>query len=140
MLRSIMTTIVAISVAVLIITGMEAAGHALFPPLEPYDPAAIDKVADYVASQPTPAKLWLLLGYMLGTTASVFVATVYARPSRMPAFLVAGFLLIGVMTNLASVPHPLWLSIASVFAIVMGTLTGLGLSQRRSAKDNSAHD
>lgn len=134
MIRSLLATLVGITLSVIVIFAMEAVGHMLFPPQLPLDPSDWNKMATYVASQPLPAQLWIPLGYTVGATAGVFAAGFYGRPSRLPAFLVTGFLVSAVIWNLTQIPHPGWLSALSVAAIVFGALTGLGLAQSRKAK------
>jgi len=135
MLRSIMSTVIGMLAAVLVVLLMQSAGGALFPSSAPYDPQASQaEIAEAIARQPLPALLWSALGDTVGATAGVFVAAYYARPNRLPALIVAAFLLIGISSNVASLPYPLWLSALSIGAIAFGALTGFGLAVGRGKK------
>lgn len=134
MLRSILATVAGIAAAVILITVMQAIGHALFPPPDFVDPTELDRFAEYVKNLPLPAKLWIALSDAIGTTGGVFIAAYFGRPLKLPALLVAGFILAGAVWNLTAIPHPPWLSIVDLCAILMGALTGFGLSQGRTGR------
>jgi len=131
MFRSIFSTIVGIVTAAVIVTVMQSLGQALFPSNMPYDPEALDKMAEYIANQPLPALLWTILGDTMGTTGGVFIAAYYARPNTLPAVLVSLFLLGGMIWTVTAIPYPTWFSIASLAAVVFGTFTGFGLARGR---------
>lgn len=134
MLRSIISTVVGMTFAVIVITALEGFGKMLFPPLPPVEAGAVPTAVRYASEQPIAAQLWGPLSYTLGATIGVFIAGYYGRPSRLPAGLVVLFLASAILWNVAELGLALWLSALSLAAVLFGGLTGFGLAESRKAK------
>jgi Na+-driven multidrug efflux pump len=111
MTRTILGMLAGVAAAILVIMGIEALGHALYPPppgLDPRDPA---DVAAVIAAAPTAALLFVLAAWLVGTFAGAAIGARIARHPRAAAFLVALVVMTGVGAMIVKVPqHPQWLS------------------------------
>lgn len=134
MFRSILATVVGFTVSVIVITVFDSIGHALFPPEPITDPQQLSNSAQALPPKTPPAIMWGLLRYAIGATCGVFIATYYARPQRLPAMLVTGFLISAAVWAGNETVQPLWLQAASAAAILFGAFTGFGLGRGKQPK------
>jgi hypothetical protein len=134
MFRSILATVVGFSVSVIVITVFDSIGHALFPPEPITDPQQLSNSAQALLPKTPPAIMWGLLRYAIGATCGIFIATYYARPQRLPAMLVTGFLISAAVWAGNETVQPLWLQAASAAAILFGAFTGFGLGRGKQPK------
>lgn len=130
-MRSFFATLAGIAAAAGVVFLMESLGHVLFAPIGTLDPQNPESIAQYVARQPLPAKLWLVLSWSIGTTSGCFIATRIVKAEPLPAVLVGVFMALGIGSNAYAIPHPMWLIGLGLVAVLMGALTGyrLGLGK-----------
>ena len=79
-------------------------------------------VGAYILELPMTAKLMIVLAMFVGGMVSVFVARLITREVKYPAIAVAAIMLLFTISNLVSIPHPTWMSIAMPLAIVLGSI------------------
>lgn len=111
MTRTILGMLAGVATAILVIMGIEALGHALYPPPAGLDPGNPADVAALIAAAPTAALAFVLAAWLVGTFVGASVGARIARHPRAAAFLVALVVMTGVGAMIVKVPqHPQWLS------------------------------
>jgi len=114
---SLVAVVLGVVVAFVLIMAIEILGSTLFPP-----PAGVDVMDEASLSAaleagqiPLGAMLFVLLAYLVGSFAGGGVAARIARRNPMGhALVVGGILLVMGIGNLVSIPHPLWMAIATL--------------------------
>ena len=122
MARGIVAVIAGLIAAVVAILLVEFVG-ALVAPGGPA-PALkdVDQMRVYLAGLPLLANAFLIAAYLVGSAiGGVVTGRVMRNPASRCVWLVGGILLAMTMANLVRIPHPLWVSLASVIAIFAGT-------------------
>ena len=119
MLRTFVSGIVGIFVAMLVITAIEFVGMRLFPAPPGFNWQDKQAVLAFAASMPMEAMLLVVSGWCLG---AFFGAAVPARLAnhRLPAALLIGLLVaLGTWLNSRMIPHPPWMTIAGMAGPVL---------------------
>jgi len=132
MLRTILTFLGGLAVAMLVIASVEYLCFLLYPPPAGFDWKDPQAAAAFIASLPMPALLLVVSGWCLG---SFFGAAVPAWQAnhRLPAAMLIG-LLIAFFTwlNAQAIPHPQWMLIAGIVGPIV--LSWLATKLIRSRK------
>jgi len=130
MIRKILATAAGLVVAFAVVMLGELIAHRLFPiemPTSMNDAA----LAAAMAAAPLGAKLSLAVIYFLAPLAGTFTALAVARRQAVwPAYVVTGLFLLAAAANFFMLPHPLWLVVACVAAILVGGWLGIRLARR----------
>ena len=120
-IRSLLAVVAGIVVAMLVIGGVEAIGHAVFPPPPGLDLARAEDQARMMEVSPFEAKLIVVAAWFLGSLAGACAAIAIAR-RVLPAWIVA--VAIGAMglwtTQLF--PHPEWMLASAVVLPLVAVL------------------
>lgn len=124
-----------------LISLVEGLGHRLYPPpaaLMPdpaslADPAALEAykqvIADYVATAPLVVLLFPVAAWGIGAMGGAWVAARWAPLNkRRNALLIGALVMLGTLTNLASIPHPNWMWAAGPLSVAAGTWLGARLA------------
>ncbi|WP_066482295.1 MULTISPECIES: hypothetical protein [unclassified Sphingomonas] len=128
MARRIIGTIIGILVFGLATTLVQLLGHMLYPPPPGVDMRNAAEVARIAASIPVPAKLIVLLAYLVGGAAGAFAALRLSRWSPS-AWIVLALAWAGNVLNLMAIPHPLWMAVGSFIAPLIGVLLAQRLAR-----------
>jgi len=113
--RTIAAVVTGLVSAIVVITLVEAVGHTVFPPPAGIDPMTPEGMSAIVAQMPTAALLFVLVAYLCGGMAGGAAAVKVAGSGQVLAALVVGSVLtVGALFNVMTVPHPIWMSGASV--------------------------
>lgn len=134
MLRTILGVLAGVVLMFVVIMGIEALGHVVYPPpagLDPMDPAHEAAFAQFVATLPFAAKAILAVAWTMGAFAGGFVAARIARHPRGAAVLVALLVMSGVVAMVIRVPHPSWLAAAGLLLPIPAALLAARLARRR---------
>ena len=108
----------------------------LYPLPESLDPQDTEALAAHIANSPTGALLGVLASYFFGAFAGGAVATRLARDPR--AGLAIGLaLLLGGLSNLARIPHPLWFQVSSTLVYIPSAWMGATMAMRRLEQDSA---
>lgn len=129
MLKRIAGVIAGIIVAGLAVFAIEWIGHRLFP-------TAGGETGE-VSSMPVGTLAMVVAAWFLGT---LLGGTVAARIAERgwAAWAVAAFILLGVVMNVVSRPHPLWMTIAGVaLPLIAGWLASRS-RRTRSGREGAA--
>lgn len=132
--RTILGMLVGVLVMFLVIMGVEAVGHLIYPPpagLDPMNPQHAAAFATFVAAMPLAAKAMLVLAWTLGAFVGGLVAAKIARHQRAAALLVALVVITGVVGMAVAVPHPSWLVAAGLLLPIPAALLASQLVYRR---------
>ena len=117
-------------VAMLVIGGVEAAGHALFPPPPGFDLARAENQARMMEVIPLEAKIAVVAAWFLGSLAGTVAAIAISRrvlPAWIVAVAIAG---LGLWTT-QLFPHPDWMLASAVVLPLVAVLAAKRLMLRR---------
>jgi hypothetical protein len=117
-IRSALVLLGGVVAAVIVVGLMDAlAGsvYALPPGTDPSDPESFRQA---VATLPAQAFLLLLAGWVLASGIGSYIAARLATHARAThGLIVAFFVLVATVGNLATIPHPVWMWPASIIFI-----------------------
>lgn len=134
MLRAILAGILGVALAVLVVAGLEALSHLVFPP-----PAAVteafanpqsvsrEELAQIFETVPFGAKISVVLAWGMGAFAGSALALRIGAGPRWPGYLPPGFILAAAVMTMAVLPHPLWMAISAALAIPLAGLLAIRL-------------
>jgi hypothetical protein len=113
--------------AVTIVAIGEVAGHTAFPPppgltIDPHDPASMKEVMEKI---PQAAKLVVVLAWGAATLAgswfATWVAARFSRPSVGHGVTAGIIILSASLATLVAIPHPVWMWVSGLSAVLGGT-------------------
>ena len=117
-IRSALVLLGGVVVAVLVVVLMDTLVGMMYPLPEGTDINDRAAMARIVAGMPTSAFALLLAGWVLAAGAGAYLAARLATRSRvLHGMIVAVFVLIATVANLAAIPHPGWLWPAAIILI-----------------------
>jgi hypothetical protein len=128
--RSLLGVIAGLVVAMVVITGVEALGHALYPPPPGLD---ITRAADQehiMEALPLQAKLVVVIAWFLGSLAGAMAAIAIGHrvlPAWIVAVTIAG---LGLWTT-QMFPHPDWMLASAVVLPLVAVLVAKRLMAGR---------
>lgn len=132
--RLVLAILGGVLVAGLVVYLVEAAGQLMYPPPAGLDMRDRDAMSAYVSQLPSGAFAIVLTAWILGALAGSWVAVrIAARPAVWPGLVIGGLLLLGVASNVMTVPHPVWMVVAAIVAIPAAAYAGARLAIRRPA-------
>lgn len=127
--RSAAAVVAGLVVAMLVIAGVEAGGHALFPPPEGLDLRRTEDQARMMEAIPFEAKLAVVVAWFLGSLAGACAAIAISRrvlPAWIVAVAIAG---LGLWTT-QIFPHPDWMLASAVVLPLVAVLVAKRLMVR----------
>jgi len=103
--------------------GLVFVTDALFHSLSPSTstmPDGSDREAmrAYVASQPASALAVILAGWAIAAFVGAAIAARFAGRGESPGWIVTALFLLATAANFAMVPHPTWMVLSAIVAIV----------------------
>lgn len=117
-IRSALVLLAGVVVAVIVVTLMDTMAGRIYPLPAGTDINNPESLRQAVAAAPTAAVLIVLAGWVLAAGAGSYVATRLATRSRaIHGLIVALFVLVATVGNLAAIPHPVWLWPAAIILI-----------------------
>ena len=128
MIRALLATVAGLAVAALMIGLLESIGHSMYPPPEGLDPYGDPEgFARAVEQMPAGTLIVVLLAWALGTfTGSWLAARIVGR--AFYGFLVGGVMMLGGITNVISIPHPWWFTVAGIVLFLPAAYAGARLA------------
>lgn len=138
MVRSIVSILTALFSAVIVIFLIELVGQKKYPPppgLNPEDSLAMEP---WMNSLPLAGLIFILIAWFTGAYTGGIIVSALDKLNAFRSSLTVGLLLlISTLINLSHYPHPFWMWIFGILAIITGTWlgykTGLYLDKRKSA-------
>ena len=142
MIRNVVAALAGLATALGLIYLIEMLGHRIYPPPAGMDFSDVDAMGPYIASMPTPALLFPMFAWFIGTFVGVLVACSIGTANRYVFAAIVGMLVLaGTITNLIWIPHPLWFSICAVAGVVASAWLAMHLAPRgNSSRTPSAQD
>lgn len=128
--RSLFAVVAGLVVAMLVIGGVEAIGHAIFPPPPDLDLARAEDQARMMEVIPFAAKLTVVLAWFLGSLAGACAAIAIAR-RVLPAWIVAVLIACLGLWTTQLFPHPDWMLASAVVLPLVAVLVAKRLMIRR---------
>jgi hypothetical protein len=134
--RSVLSVLAGVVVAVALIAAVQYVNALVYWPagVDPNDEA---KLKEVIAGLPVPAFLVVLVGYVLGAFCGAGVAAYLAGRAPFVHGGVIGVLLLGAsVSNLRSIPHPMWFVIANLTIVLPAALLGCWTAQRLKGRSS----
>ena len=119
--RNLAAVVAGLVVAMLVIGGVEAMGHAIFPPPPGLDLARAEDKARIMEAIPIEAKIAVVVAWFLGSLAGASTAIAIAQrvlPAWIVAVAIAG---LGLWTT-QLFPHPDWMLASAVVLPLVAVL------------------
>lgn len=136
MLRSVGAIVLALIVGFVVIMAIELTGTWLFPlppGVDPMDSEALSAAIE-AGQVPLGGMVFVVLAYALGSLVAGWVAARVAATSKMRhALIVGGILMVLGIINLFAIPHPLWMTIATLVVFLPLAYLGGRLALRGAA-------
>ncbi len=118
MIRSALVLLAGVVAAVLVVVLMDRVVTSVYPLPAGTDPSNPESMRQAVAGLPAAAFLLLVAGWALAAGAGSYLAARLAtHASATHGLIVALFVLVATVANLASIPHPVWLWPATIILI-----------------------
>ena len=128
--RGLVAVVAGLVVAMLVIGGVEAIGHAIFPPPPDLDLARAEDQARMMDAIPFAAKLTVVLAWFLGSLAGACSAIAIAR-RVLPAWIVAVIIACLGLWTTQLFPHPDWMLASAVVLPLVAVLVAKRMMLRR---------
>ncbi len=117
-LRYLWATILGWCVALGTVAGIETIGHKIYPVPQELDVNNSEAMLAYMDSLPFGALLFVLFAWFsaifIGSVVCVFISKARAMTF---ALLIGGIILLGALTSLIFIPHPIWFSVTALIGI-----------------------
>lgn len=129
LVRSVVSTMAGVVVAVIVVMIVEMTGHAIYPPPEGIDVTDPADQARLMEVIPAGAKVAVVMAWFLGALAGAWVAL------RMSGNVLTGWL-VGILMVAAGLwttqmfPHPTWMLVSAVVLPLLGVLVARELHKR----------
>ena len=132
--RSIAGILAGIVSAFVLVQAIGAAGLPLFPPPVGMDPLNADSVREHLSEIHPGSFVMVLLAWTAAAIAGPWVARRVAGDApAWPSLTVALLFLLLCVYNLIAVPSPMWMKVAAVLLLPIGTWLGFRIPLRRTA-------
>ncbi len=116
--RSALVLLAGVVVAVIMVSLGDAVAGSVYSLPTGVDRSNPESMRQAVAGLPTTAFLLLLAGWVLAAAVGSYVAARLATQARaIHGLIVAVFVLVATVSNLAAIPHPTWLWPAVIILI-----------------------
>lgn len=139
MIRSALVLLAGVVAAVLIVTLMDWVVASIYPFPAGTDLKNPESFRQAVAGLPTAAFLLLVVGWALAAGGGSYLAARLATHARViHGLIVALFVLVATVANLAKIPHPTWMWPAAIVLIPLAGWAAAGLAARSSSAPRSA--
>ena len=128
MIRALLAIVAGLAVAALMIGLLKSIGHSMYPPPEGLDPFGDPEGFAIALEQiPTGALAMVLLSWALGTfTGAWLAARIVGR--AFYGLLVGGVMMLSGITNVISIPHPWWFTVAGIVLFLPAAYAGARLA------------
>ena len=129
MLRNVIAVVVGIAVAFATVMLIDKINHMVYPPPVGLDFTDPDAIRPYLATLPIGAFLFIFASSVVATFIGIMVACyIGTANSVLFAVIVGGIVLASEIANFIMIPHPLWLSVATVLGILAAALLAVRLA------------
>jgi hypothetical protein len=131
MIRSALVLFGGVVIAAMVVILMDAVVGRIYPLPTGIDPRNPESLQQFVASLPSTAFILLLTGWVLAAGIGAYFAARLATHAKVThGLIVALFVLVATVANLAAIPHPVWMWPATVILIPAAGWAGTRLVAR----------
>jgi hypothetical protein len=131
-IRSALVLLGGVVVAVIVVSLMDGVVISVYPLPAGTDPSNPESLRQAVATLPVGAFLLLVAGWALAAAAGSYLAARLATQSAAThGLIVALFVLVATVANLARIPHPVWMWPATIILIPAAGWAAARLGSRR---------
>jgi len=117
--RSVLAVLAGTIVAMILISVVEAISSTLYPPPPGLDMNDHEGMRQHIGSLPIGAFLLVLGGWALGAAAGAWVAARLAgRAGLVHGLIVGALFLLAAISTMLMLPHPAWMWVGAVVALV----------------------
>jgi hypothetical protein len=127
--RAILAVVAGCVASVLVIFGMDAISHSVYPPPTGVDVRDRAGMRAVIQQMPTGAFIIVVAGWIIGATLGAWVATRLSRGRAWAGVVVGGVTFVATAINLFTIPHPVWVILAAVIGIPLATWVGTRAAQ-----------
>ena len=129
--RSFLAIFFGIIIAHIVIGCVEWVSYQVYPIPPNIDINDMKAVSEWVASLPLGAFLFILLAWLLGTTAgTAWAARFEDQRPLLHAYIVGGIMLALGIANMQAIEHPIWFQVLGIIVFPIGTAAGHHLAKR----------
>jgi len=130
-LRSALSVLAGLIAGYVLITIFEIVGTLVYPLPAGVDPMNMEALREIVDQIPAGAFVFIIVGWGVGTFAGSWVAGRIATRNKSARGLVVTVLLtLGGLFTLLAIPHPVWVWVLGLAALVGGGYAGSRLAAR----------
>jgi len=116
-------------------------GHMVYPPPPGLDFTNPDAIRPYLATLPIPAFLFILASSVVAAFVGTFIACCIGTANpRIFGAAVGGIVFAASVANFIAIPHPLWLSLATLSGIILSTLFAMRLAAATTGREIDGGD
>jgi hypothetical protein len=116
--RVVVAALVGVITALVLVVGIEAVGHRLYPTPAGIDLSDPDQLRRYVDGLPVGAFLIVLASWVVATFVGGLVAAMVATSHpHLLAGSIGVVILLATFANLVVVPHPTWFSVLAMVTV-----------------------
>ncbi len=130
-MRRFLGIVIGLIVGYLVISGVQMLGHMFYIPPAGIEGLEFDELSkilsNYIKEAPTGALLFVVLSHVLGTFIGVITAMIISQGYKISGSIVGGIFLILTIFILFMLPHPIWMVIIDILAVLGVTFVGLKL-------------
>ncbi len=128
--RTILAIVAGCVLSVLVVAGLEALAHAIYPPPAGVDVRDLAAMQTVAARMPLGAFVILVAGWILAAGLGAWLATKLSRTGKAwPGGIVGAATLGATSVNFLTIPHPVWVVIAALIGIPLATWAGIRFAQ-----------
>ena len=98
---------------------LEGLGHSMFPIPFEIDPNNIGAIAQKLHLIPVEMYISVVFAHGIGLLLGLLIAKAIDKGSKISLYIIAGFFLIGTVSNLFMIPHPMWFAIADIGMVAL---------------------
>lgn len=137
-MRSIVGLILGLAVAILTVMLFQWISHAVWPPPEGLDPNDSAALVEHLKAAPLGSLILVVAGYVVGTFDGVFLGCFIGTAKRyIYAVVIGGLILVGTISTLIMIPHPIWFSASSLIGIPVAAWLATVLAPAPKPADDS---
>ena len=130
MTRKIVAVVIGVIVAVGLVFIVQTIGHNIYPVAGDVNVNNKEQLAELIGRMPLGALLFVPASWFAGAVGGGLVAVVTARGDQalLLAATVATFILVAGGTTLITIPHPIWLVITGIAAVLLSPFVACKLA------------
>ncbi len=132
MVRSTLTVLLGLLVALATMLLLEYIGMSLFPLPPGVTLETEEDLARIVAAAGPGKQAWVLMGWTLAALAGGWTAARAGRRRTGEALAVGGLIVVGVLANVAMLPHPAWMTTLGMLLPLPAAWLGARLARTRA--------